>query len=100
MRWDKVSDDSYYKARQFEYMAKRYERFGDKKKAIDCWMEFSDIKKGKGSYFLAYYGLKQVSRLYGILGDDVKSKDFLLESNSLKLDESYLDIYNKYLFAL
>lgn len=80
-------------------MAKRYERFGDMQKAIDCWKEFAVIKKSKGSYFLAYYGLKQVSRLYGMIGEDAKSKDFLSESDSLKLDESYLDIYDKYFFA-
>jgi len=75
MRWDKVRNDSYYEARKQEYMAKRLESFGDWRHAIECWQRYSDIKLEKGSYFLAYFGYRQVIRLSDANGEKNSSQN-------------------------
>ncbi|HPR42132.1 MAG TPA: hypothetical protein PK718_06245 [Candidatus Methanofastidiosa archaeon] len=99
MRWDKVNEDSYYRARQYEYMAKRLEAFGDLEMAMECWKRFSDIKMEKGSYFLAYFGKMQVLRLARRVNDGPAINDFYKETENLRKDD-YLILHDMYYNAI
>jgi tetratricopeptide (TPR) repeat protein len=82
MRWDKVDDDAYYRARKFEFMAKRYEKIGDNERAVECWQKFSELKEKKGSYFLAAFGHFHLSRLHAALGNVERSISSLEKAHS------------------
>lgn len=99
MRWDKVNIDSYYQARQFEYMAKRYETFSELEKAVECWKRFSEIKLNKGSYFLAYFGKMQVSRIYCKAGDVQMSNAALSEAKEIERD-NFKQFHDRFFSAL
>jgi len=99
MRWDKVSTDSYYRARQYEYMAKRFEKYNDHGKAMECWQRYAEIKMKKGSYFLAYFGMRQVSRLARKLGNEKVLAKANKEAESLER-ENYPHYHDHYYNAI
>ncbi|MHC1609192.1 MAG: hypothetical protein ACXQS3_03105 [Candidatus Methanofastidiosia archaeon] len=82
MRWDKVNKDAYYKAREYEFIAKRYEKVGEIKKAIEYWENYSKLKIKKGSYFLAAYGYCHTSRLLASIGKYGKSADLMQKARN------------------
>lgn len=97
MRWDKVDEDAYYKARKLEYMAKRYEKVGDIRGAIASWNSFSELKESKGSYFLAAYGYYQCSRLSTIQKEIDLSISYLKRSLTLTAANSFsVDLFLSY----
>ncbi|MHC1604896.1 MAG: hypothetical protein ACXQTP_02875 [Candidatus Methanofastidiosia archaeon] len=103
MRWDKVGSDAYYKAREFEFIAKRFERVGEIDKARDCWENFSQIKVEKGSYLLAAYGYRHVSRLFQMARKEEKSINAMIKSRDCasKADSDiYFFISNELAFIL
>lgn len=55
--------DPYERSREWETWALEAERRGDLKGAARRWDEYARLKEGKGSYFLASYGLYQRSRV-------------------------------------